>query len=33
MDTVGYFNTSLDPLSDWELWVRACAFREEFSSL
>jgi hypothetical protein len=22
MDTVGYFDSSLDPLSDWELWVR-----------
>ena len=21
-DTVGYFDSSLDPLSDWELWVR-----------
>lgn len=22
MDSVGYFNDDLDPLSDWELWVR-----------
>ena len=22
MDTIGYFDQSLDPLSDWELWVR-----------
>ena len=22
MDNVGYFDQSLDPLSDWELWVR-----------